>query len=46
MTNPNISIYNHATGETEVRPMTDEEFAFSQQSGAVPADFVPNAAAK
>jgi hypothetical protein len=41
MTNPNISIYNHATGETEIRPMTDEEFAFSQQSGEVPADFVP-----
>jgi hypothetical protein len=39
MTNPNISIYDHATGETEIRPMTDEEFAFSQLSGELPADY-------
>ena len=40
MTNPTISIYDHNTGKTEVRSMTDSEFAFSQLSGEVAEDYV------
>lgn len=39
MTNPTISIYNHLTGQTEIRPMTDDEYAFSQLPNEIPADY-------
>ena len=40
MTNPTISIYNHITGKTEVREMTNAELEFSQLSGEMAEDYV------
>ena len=40
MIKPMISIYDHLTGETELREMTNAEIAFMQTPAELPENYV------